>query len=48
MEKRSYSVFYTGVNFWDEAYSDILYFDTEEEETVLSAKSKIEWMLTRL
>ena len=31
MERKSYSVFYSGVNVWDEAYSDSLYFDTEEE-----------------
>lgn len=31
MERKSYSVFYSGVNVWDEAYSDTLYFDTEEE-----------------
>ena len=31
MERKSYSVFYSGVNVWDEAYSDRLYFDTEEE-----------------
>lgn len=31
MERKSYSVFYSGVNFWDEAYSNTLYFDTEEE-----------------
>ena len=29
--KTKISVLYSGVNFWDEAYSDILYFDTEEE-----------------
>ena len=31
MERKSYSVFYSGVNVWDEAYSDSLYFDKEEE-----------------
>lgn len=31
MERKSYSVFYSGVNVQDEAYSDSLYFDTEEE-----------------
>ncbi len=31
METKNYSVFYSGVNVWDEAYSDTLYFDTEEE-----------------
>ena len=40
MEKRSYSVFYNGVNFWDEAYSDILYFDTEEEADRFISKIK--------
>ena len=25
------SVLYSGVNFWDEAYCDVLNFDTEEE-----------------
>ena len=29
--KTKISVLYSGVNFWDEDYSDILYFDTEEE-----------------
>ncbi len=31
METKNYSVFYSGVNVWDEAYSNTLYFDTEEE-----------------
>ena len=31
MERKSYSVFYSGMNVWDEAYSNTLYFDTEEE-----------------
>ena len=34
------SVLYSGVNFWDEAYSDILYFDTEEEADRFISKIK--------
>lgn len=34
------SVLYSGINFWDEAYSDILYFDTEEEADCFISKIK--------
>ena len=38
--KTKISVLYSGINFWDEAYSDILYFDTEEEADCFISKIK--------
>ena len=38
--KTKISVLYSGINFWDEAYSDILYFDTEEEADRFISKIK--------
>lgn len=40
METKSYSVFYAGVNCWDCAYADTLYFDTEEEADRFISKIK--------
>lgn len=31
MGKRSYSVFYAHINFWNKPYSDTLHFGTEKE-----------------